>query len=412
MKPKRKCNAEMTTDQDFVDCPKNSLWGGSDAIFAVRLVDWQRRCGRRDLPWQGNDPYRVWLSEVMLQQTQVRTVLPYFARFVARFPTVEALAAAPLDEVLALWSGLGYYARARHLHAAARLWVARWPRSCPRGAQEWVQLPGVGRSTAAAIAAFVQGERVPILDGNVQRVLCRLFAVEEDPRAAATAGRLWDLAQSLLPHDSDDMPAYTQGMMDLGALVCTRARPRCDVCPVVDLCAAHCLGIAAELPRKRARAPVPEQDLRWGWYEEDGAVWLVRRAPQGIWGGLWCLPQEDQAPPGAWRAAGEIARLTHRLTHFTLKITVTRYLPQAPRAAEPAAAWGEGARCLAPADALALGVPQPLRRLLERAVDSLAESGNEGERRIGVAKGKFEVLERIDGHDKEIERLLRGGGKP
>jgi A/G-specific adenine glycosylase len=412
MMPKRECIAETMTGQEIPFLPENSLAAESAETFAARLVAWQRRCGRNDLPWQGSDPYRVWLSEVMLQQTQVRTVLPYFSRFLARFPTVEALAAAPLDEVLALWSGLGYYARARHLHAAARLWVTRWPGSCPQGAQEWAQLPGVGRSTAAAIAAFVQRERVPILDGNVQRVLCRLFAVEEDPRAAATAHRLWDAAQALLPHDSDDMPAYTQGMMDLGALVCTRSRPRCDVCPVVELCAAHRLGIAAELPRKRARAPVPEQELRWGWYEEDGAVWLVRRAPQGIWGGLWCLPPADEAPPGRWRAAGEIARLTHRLTHFTLKITVTRYLPETPWAAEPAAAWGEDARCLAPPEALALGVPQPLRRLLERAVDSLAESGNEGERRIGVAKGKFEVLERIDGHDKEIERLLRGGGKP
>jgi A/G-specific adenine glycosylase len=355
--------------QEIPFLPENSRTDGLAATFAARLVDWQRRCGRHDLPWQGDDPYRVWLSEVMLQQTQVRTVLPYFARFVARFPTVEALAAAPLDEVLALWSGLGYYARARHLHAAARLWVARWPGTCPQGAQEWAQLPGVGRSTAAAIAAFVQREQVPILDGNVQRVLCRLFAVEEDPRAAAAARRLWDAAHALLPRDPDDMPAYTQGMMDLGALVCTRARPRCDLCPVAELCAGYRLGIAAQLPRKRAREPLPQQELRWGWYEEDGALWLVRRAPQGIWGGLWCLPQEDQAPPGAWRAAGEIARLTHRLTHFMLKITVTRYLSATPRAAEPAAPWGQEARCLAPRDALALGVPQPLRRLLERAVD-------------------------------------------
>ncbi|MDD3433827.1 MAG: A/G-specific adenine glycosylase [Tepidiphilus sp.] len=398
--------------QEIPFLPENSLAAEAAETFAVRLVAWQRRCGRNDLPWQGSDPYRVWLSEVMLQQTQVRTVLPYFSRFLARFPTVEALAAAPLDEVLALWSGLGYYARARHLHAAARLWVTRWPGSCPQGAQEWAQLPGVGRSTAAAIAAFVQRERVPILDGNVQRVLCRLFAVEEDPRAAATARRLWDAAHALLPRDPDDMPAYTQGMMDLGALVCTRTRPRCDLCPVAELCAAHRLGIAAQLPRKRARAPVPEQDVRWGWYEEDGAVWLVRRAPQGIWGGLWCLPPADEAPPGSWRATGEIARLTHRLTHFTLKITVTRYLPETPRAAEPAAAWGEDARCLAPHEALALGVPQPLRRLLERAVDAPIEHAKGNMRRLGVAKGKFEVSERIDEHDEDVARLFRGKEKP
>lgn len=412
MMPKRECIAETMTGQEIPFLPENSRTDGLAATFAARLVDWQQRCGRHDLPWQGDDPYRVWLSEVMLQQTQVRTVLPYFARFVARFPTVEVLAAAPLDEVLALWSGLGYYARARHLHAAARLWVARWPGTCPQGAQEWAQLPGVGRSTAAAIAAFVQRERVPILDGNVQRVLCRLFAVEADPRAAAAARRLWDVAHALLPRDPEDMPAYTQGMMDLGALVCTRARPRCDLCPVTELCAAHRLGIAAQLPRKRARAPVPEQDVRWGWYEEDGAVWLVRRAPQGIWGGLWCLPSADEAPPGRWRTAGEIARLTHRLTHFTLKITVTRYLPETSHAAEPAKAWAETARCLTPHEALALGVPQPLRRLLERAADAPIEHAKGNMRRFGVAKGKFEVSERIDEHDEDVARLFRGKEKP
>lgn len=372
MKPKRKCNAEMTTDQDFVDCPKNSLWGGSDAIFAVRLVDWQRRCGRRDLPWQGNDPYRVWLSEVMLQQTQVRTVLPYFARFVARFPTVEALAAAPLDEVLALWSGLGYYARARHLHAAARLWVARWPRSCPQGAQEWVQLPGVGRSTAAAIAAFAFGARGAILDGNVKRVLCRVFGIEGDPGHRAVEMRLWRLAESLLP--ASEIGSYIQAQMDLGATLCTRGLPACGRCPLAEICVARREGLQASLPTPRARKLRPRRSSRVAVLCHAGAVLLQRRPLVGLWGGLLTLPEipaDELSVTWAARTLGlsvspgpQLPPVDHAFTHFQLQIlpellSLTAQLPQPGVPPGGEFAWQPLAD-LGPA-----ALPAPVRRILK-----------------------------------------------
>src|SRR5688572_31494471 len=215
----------------------------AQASFAARLVAWQKRHGRRGLPWQGTtDPYRIWLSEVMLQQTQVSAVIPYYERFVRQFPTVEALARASEDAVLRLWSGLGYYARGRNLHAAAKQIAAQG--RFPGTAEAIGELPGVGRSTAAAIAAFAFGERAAILDGNVKRVLSRCFAVEEERR-------LWPLAESLLPRKG--METYTQALMDLGATVCTRTKPRCERCPVRNACAARKEGRISELPAPRAR---------------------------------------------------------------------------------------------------------------------------------------------------------------
>lgn len=335
--------------------------------FAQRLIDWQRQNGRHDLPWQqDHDPYRIWVSEVMLQQTQVETVIPYYRRFLERFPDVAALAAAPLDEVLALWSGLGYYARARHLHSAARRIVSEHGGRFPEDFAAIAALPGVGRSTAAAIAVFAYGERQAILDGNARRVLCRVFGIEGWPGEPAVTARLWRLAESLLPQR--DLPAYTQGLMDLGATVCTRARPRCDVCPMTA-CVARNTGRQHVLPTPRPRRDLPERPKAVLVLMHGGEVLLERRAPTGVWGGLWSLPEcEIGADPiEAAQALGcqaerveSLPRLTHALTHF--RLVMQPWLVHVSRVARVAEANG---RLWLPADAaLDAALPSPVRRLL------------------------------------------------
>src|SRR5260221_7597293 len=274
--------------------------------FANRLVSWQRRHGRHDLPWQGTrDPYRIWLSEVMLQQTQVSAVIPYYERFLRRFPDVVALAAASEEQVLEQWSGLGYYARGRNLHRAARL-IAQ--HGFPRTAQTIAQLPGVGRSTAAAIAAFAYGERAAILDGNVKRVLARAFGLSNEDS-------LWEQAERLLP--ARGIEAYTQALMDLGATVCTRRKPRCEACPVSRDCVARKEQRIDELPAPRARRELPERRVTWLVLRHDGAVLVERRPAPGIWGGLWCPPEHvGKEPAGAKR----VPPLDHGLTHFPVRL--------------------------------------------------------------------------------------------
>jgi A/G-specific adenine glycosylase len=299
--------------------------------FAGRLVRWQATHGRSDLPWQRTrDPYRVWLSEIMLQQTQVATVLGYYERFLARFPTVTALGQAAVDDVMPLWAGLGYYARARNLHACAMAVLRDHGGAFPRSAQALAQLPGIGRSTAAAIAAFCFDERAAILDGNVKRVLTRHFAIEGDPARLAVERRLWSLAESLLPADSARMPAYTQAVMDLGATVCTRAQPRCGECPLASGCIARRDGRTDELPTPRARKAVPlkrAQMLVLLWNDE---VLLQQRPGAGLWGGLLALPQhEDEVQLNAALAAlagtplptAALPPRRHAFTHFTLEFT-------------------------------------------------------------------------------------------
>ena len=297
--------------------------------FAERVVAWQRSHGRAGLPWQlTRDPYRVWLSEIMLQQTQVSTVLGYYDRFLQRFPTVAALAAAPSEEVLAMWSGLGYYARARNLHRCAQAVVAEHGGEFPRSAERLAELPGIGRSTAAAIAAFCFGERVAILDGNVKRVLTRVLAYDGDIAQSASEKALWAIATDLLPHAPPGEPlhaamaAYTQGLMDLGATVCTIRRPACDACPA----SAHCQGRASGAPE---RYPVKTRKLKRGkrasvllWLQHEDRVWLVRRADSGVWAQLWSLPEFDTAVAleravEAWPGTLEwMAPFRHVLTHF------------------------------------------------------------------------------------------------
>ena len=209
-----------------------------NALFTTQLIDWQKKHGRHDLPWQTDDPYQIWLSEIMLQQTQVATVCDYFPRFVHRFPTVQSLAEADEDEVLALWAGLGYYRRAQNLHAAARQIMCDFGGQFPQNRIELQQLKGVGRSTAAAIAVFAFRQPETILDGNVQRVLCRVFALDGNPQQTAFEKQLWQLAENLLPANPNDLRAYIQGLMDLGATVCTRSKPKCTECPQNAICLA------------------------------------------------------------------------------------------------------------------------------------------------------------------------------
>jgi len=274
--------------------------------FAEKLVRWQRRHGRRDLPWQGTrDPYRIWLSEVMLQQTQVGTVIPYYRRFIEKYPTVQALARASEEEVLELWSGLGYYARGRNLHKAAKRIAAS---GFPKTSVEIEQLPGVGRSTAAAIAAFAYGERAAILDGNVKRVLARCFLLAEKRR-------LWEQAEALLPRR--DIERYTQALMDLGATVCTRANPRCDACPVADNCKARKASRIAEFPPPRERRELPQREATWLVLRRNGAVLVEQRPSPGIWGGLWCFPELAGKRP---RGAKALEPIEHGFTHFRLRI--------------------------------------------------------------------------------------------
>ena len=266
-----------------------------DESFASALIAWQAQAGRKHLPWQGGrDPYRIWLSEIMLQQTQVATVIPYFERFVARFPDIRSLAQAPLEQVLELWSGLGYYSRARNLHRCAQVILIDHGGLFPRTPEQLVTLPGIGRSTAAAIAAFAFGHRAAILDGNVKRVLCRCFAIDGHPGTREVEQALWSLAESLLPDKG--IEAYTQGLMDLGATVCTRSRPACARCPFVDRCRARRLDRVAELPAPRPRRVARHQDVALLVIWSGGSVLLKRRPDRGIWGGLWSLPEVALSP--------------------------------------------------------------------------------------------------------------------
>jgi A/G-specific adenine glycosylase len=304
--------------------------------IAPRLVAWQRKHGRHGLPWQHTrDPYRVWLSEIMLQQTQVTAVIDYYQRFLTQFPSVKDLAQAPVDQVMAQWAGLGYYARARNLHACAKQVMSVWHGKFPPDAAGLVTLPGIGPSTAAAIAAFCYGERAAILDGNVKRVLARLLAIEGDPTSRPIELQLWSQARECLPTaracalDSAVMSAYTQGLMDLGATVCTRSRPKCEVCPLKKDCLAQLQGRCDELPWPRTRKVLPERSTAMLVACWAGHVLLMKRPTSGIWGGLWSLPECDpQLEPETAceqlglivKTADTLAEFLHVFTHYRLTI--------------------------------------------------------------------------------------------
>jgi len=348
----------------------------ADESFAERVLAWHAEHGRYDLPWQRPaTPYRVWISEIMLQQTRVETVRPYFERFMQRFPDLPALAEAELDEVLAHWAGLGYYARARNLHRAAR--IARDARGgeLPADFEELVALPGIGRSTAGAILSLAHGRRCAILDGNVKRVLARHRGIEGWPGHGAVARELWRVAEARTPHAR--VAAYNQGMMDLGASVCLR-RPRCEVCPVAADCRARIDGSTDRIPASKPRRELPRRETlalvlqRAG----DGAILLERRPSEGIWGGLWSLPEfADDAALARWLASrfGDLPEpralepVEHAFTHFRLRIH-----PRLARVRDGEAV-GDGVRhdWYTP-DSSPGGLPAPIRRIAERAAAGAA----------------------------------------
>jgi A/G-specific adenine glycosylase len=337
--------------------------------IASRLLAWHAVAGRHDLPWQRDrSPYRVWVSEIMLQQTQVATVIPYFERFMARFPDVRALADAPDDEVLHLWTGLGYYARARNLHRAARIIRDEHGGEFPRVLEAVMELPGIGRSTAGAILSLSTGARHAILDGNVKRVLSRHAAVDGAIDDNATLARLWQLADANTPEQGAAI--YTQAIMDLGATLCTRARPRCAECPIAADCRARIEGRQAELPAgKKRRAARGLRHSVMLVARRESEVLLVQRPSTGIWGGLWCLPEFADRESAASFAASELERarvaeaalpdIEHSFTHFDLVITplVARCRGEA-RIRDGKTLWYDLA------EPARVGLPAPIKALL------------------------------------------------
>jgi A/G-specific adenine glycosylase len=299
------------------------------ADFSTRVLDWHAVNGRKDLPWQQDPtPYRVWVSEIMLQQTQVATVIPYFRRFMKSFPEVLSLADAGIDDVLHHWSGLGYYARARNLYKTARIIRDEFGGDFPADLASIVALPGIGRSTAGAILSLSRNQRHAILDGNVKRVLARFHAVDGWPGTTSVSGTLWKYAEQHTP--AERVADYTQAMMDLGATVCTRSRPACDDCPLSIDCAARASGRIAEYPGKKEKKAKPLRKTNMALIHGNGAIYLERRPSSGIWGGLWSFPEiSTDDDPASWCEAQvgvrpvEVDRweiVRHSFTHFDLDI--------------------------------------------------------------------------------------------
>jgi len=339
--------------------------------FAACLLAWHKRHGRHGLPWQGTrDAYRIWVAEIMLQQTQVATVIPYYRRFLERFPDIAALACAQQDEVLRLWSGLGYYSRARNLQRAAQVVADRHRGVFPRALEQIEALPGVGRSTAAAIAAFAYGTRAAILDGNVKRVLARHFAVAGFPGEKRVENRLWQLAEAQLPPRA--VGRYTQAMMDLGATLCTRAKPACAECPLAQSCAALASGRVRDFPAPRPTKLVPARATHMLLLVRGGDLLLEKRPPFGIWGGLWSLPEIADGDKvrahclshyGCSIAAPRaLAPLAHGFTHFKLTIQplLCRVEKLTPAAHAPGQIW------LSLEQAHGAAIPVPVRKLIAR----------------------------------------------
>ncbi|MBD8595839.1 A/G-specific adenine glycosylase [Pseudomonas sp. CFBP 8758] len=344
--------------------------------FSSAVLEWYDRNGRHDLPWQqGINPYRVWVSEIMLQQTQVSTVLNYFDRFMAALPTVQALAEAPEDEVLHLWTGLGYYTRARNLQKTAKIVMTEHGGEFPRDVEKLVELPGIGLSTAGAIASISMGLRAPILDGNVKRVLARYTAQEGYPGEPKVAKALWATAERLTPQTR--VNHYTQAMMDLGATLCTRSKPSCLLCPLEKSCEAHMLGLEIRYPVPKPRKTVPQRaTLMPLLANRDGAILLYRRPSTGLWGGLWSLPQLDDlsdldhlADQHALHmlARRQLPALTHTFSHFQLAIDpwLVQVEQTAHHVAEADWLWYNLAT------PPRLGLAAPVKKLLQHAADAL-----------------------------------------
>lgn len=341
--------------------------------LADRLLAWFDRHGRRHLPWQKSiTPYRVWVSEIMLQQTQVTTVIPYFERFMQRFPDVHSLAAATEDEVLHLWTGLGYYSRARNLLRAARRVTQEHNGIFPTSADELETLPGIGPSTAGAIASIACGQRAPILDGNVKRVLARHHAIEGWPGTTAVNRQLWQLAEHHTPHER--VPDYTQAIMDLGATLCTRSKPRCDDCPLTSTCLAHAQGRVSEFPGKRPKTEKPLVSTVFLIVQApDSEILLRRRDNQGVWQGLWSFPELNalgEADDWCLNTLGQapeskttLPSIRHSFSHYHLEIQpLVASMPRRPGGI----ADQDGLRWVDPSQPGTLGLAAPVARLLDK----------------------------------------------
>ena len=339
----------------------------ASASFAKRLLAWQKQHGRHDLPWQASyDPYKVWLSEIMLQQTQVVTVMGYYTHFLQRFPTIFDLAKASLDEVLGLWSGLGYYSRARNLHRCAQAVVQEHAGVFPSSKHALQQLPGIGPSTAAAVASLCFGHREAILDGNVKRVLTRVFGFGLDLSQASNEKALWKIAEQVLPEHNSDMPAYTQGMMDLGATLCSRTRPACERCPMLGLCVAQKEGQATQYPVKLRKLKRSAESM---WLlcarTEDGAAWLQQRPPKGVWASLFTLPifssEQDLLASLPKQLQAQVTwapAFVHVLTHKDLHLHTAHLVLSREKTLGTGQWWSNK-------DWPTKGLPAPVRQLLK-----------------------------------------------
>jgi A/G-specific adenine glycosylase len=352
----------------------------ADPSFSSDLIRWQKQHGRHALPWQNTtDAYRIWLSEIMLQQTQVSAVLGYYARFLERFPTLSDLAAAPVEDVMAQWSGLGYYTRARNLHKCAQRVVAEYDGVFPSDPALLAELPGIGRSTAAAISAFSSGTRAAIMDGNVKRVFARVFGIDAYPGERKTEEMMWRRAEALLPEQG--IESYTQGLMDMGATLCTRSSPSCERCPMQPRCVAFATNRTKDLPVRKPKKTSPEKHSVMLAIVDNGQVLLEQRPPTGIWGGLLSLPELDGHVPaedddipaadddalmlavgkfGEMESHERLSTVTHVFTHYKLHIAPYRVTlaRREPMAAEAGHVWYDAARL---ADA---ALPAPIKKLL------------------------------------------------
>lgn len=339
--------------------------------FANRLITWQKVHGRHDLPWQNTtDPYAIWVSEIMLQQTQVSAVIGYYSKFMARFPTIATLANATQDEVLQHWSGLGYYSRARNLHHAAQTIMDEHDGQFPQDFATIQSLSGIGRSTAAAIASFAFHQVQTILDGNVKRVLARHFAIAGWTSSPKIEKELWRLAESLLPQS--DMVAYTQGLMDLGATICGRGKPQCGVCPLNTSCLAHQQNLTSVLPTPKPKKSIPEKHTTMLILRQGNEVMLIKRPPTGIWGGLWSFPEQDDTESSDYAATARhefgvdvtveapLASISHVFTHFKLHIKpqLLSVNQQSLQALKSNTVW------LTIEDAMGAAIPTPVRNIL------------------------------------------------
>ncbi len=325
--------------------------------FADAIIAWQKLHGRHDLPWQNtSDAYAIWISEIMLQQTQVAAVIGYYAKFMLRFPTIAALANATQEEVLQIWSGLGYYSRARNLHYAAQKIIDDFAGEFPQNFDDILSLPGIGKSTAAAISTFALNAPQPILDGNVKRVFARHFNIAGWPSAPKIEQQMWQIAERENPHE--DAIAYTQGLMDLGATLCTRSKPRCPACPVNIGCQAYANNEVYLLPTPKPRKTIPEKSTTMLVFINGGEVMLEKRPPIGIWGGLWSFPEVNNDDVSLQNAS-PLGKLTHTFTHFKLHIQPQLvHTNKKPQANEPRTIW------LSLDDAIGAAIPTPVRKIL------------------------------------------------